>query len=209
MCCCISRSQLRNYAYSKEQVDSLINQIALTPGPQGDPGPTGPAGPQGDPGPTGATGATGATGPTGPAGPGFEASECFVTASEAASFVTSAYNRFTGFSASGYNSAHYAIGSNYVELLEPGLYLVHIRILITSENTAINDLRIRLSRQPSAGGSEVVLDEERMVGTGIQHGTRHLSTEVLIDSAQKLFGDYFFNVVKALTNVRLRVIRIK
>ena len=47
-------------------LQSQIDNITLTPGPQGDPGPTGPAGPQG---PAGADGAVGAAGPTGPEGP--------------------------------------------------------------------------------------------------------------------------------------------
>jgi hypothetical protein len=50
-----------------------INNIQLTPGPQGEPGPVGPPGPagaQGLPGPVGAIGPMGPAGPTGPQGPG-------------------------------------------------------------------------------------------------------------------------------------------
>ncbi|MEK9629479.1 MAG: hypothetical protein VW455_10725, partial [Nitrospinota bacterium] len=71
----------------QKQINALqaeLDNIQLTPGPQGDPGPAGPqgpagatgatgpqgpAGPQGPQGPAGADGAVGATGATGPAGP--------------------------------------------------------------------------------------------------------------------------------------------
>lgn len=48
---------------------SLLDNIELTPGPQGPEGPQGPAGATGPQGPAGATGPKGDTGDTGPAGP--------------------------------------------------------------------------------------------------------------------------------------------
>ena len=53
----------------KSYVDTEIENIELTPGPQGEQGPAGPQGPKGDKGDTGATGAKGDVGPQGPAGP--------------------------------------------------------------------------------------------------------------------------------------------
>ena len=46
-----------------------INEIALTPGPQGPEGPQGPQGPQGEQGPEGQQGPQGEQGPEGPQGP--------------------------------------------------------------------------------------------------------------------------------------------
>lgn len=52
-----------------DELNTKLQNIQLTSGPQGQAGPQGPAGPIGPQGPKGDTGATGATGPQGPAGP--------------------------------------------------------------------------------------------------------------------------------------------
>jgi hypothetical protein len=59
---------LSGYA-EKTYVDKAIQQIELTPGPQGEKGDPGPQGPQGEKGDTGNTGPQGEKGETGPQGP--------------------------------------------------------------------------------------------------------------------------------------------
>lgn len=54
--------------YTETEVDNIVNNIALTPGPEGPQGPIGPTGLQGPAGPAGADGLDGATGPQGPQG---------------------------------------------------------------------------------------------------------------------------------------------
>ena len=54
---------------TKQYVDSLIETIELTPGPQGPIGPMGPQGPIGETGPQGPQGKTGEKGAQGPQGP--------------------------------------------------------------------------------------------------------------------------------------------
>lgn len=55
--------------YDKSEIDNLLNEIELTPGPQGPQGEQGPQGPQGIPGEKGERGEQGSQGPQGPQGP--------------------------------------------------------------------------------------------------------------------------------------------
>jgi len=61
--------KIRELEAGLSALQTQVNNIKLTPGPQGDPGPAGPAGTPGTNGLAGADGAVGPEGPTGPAGP--------------------------------------------------------------------------------------------------------------------------------------------
>lgn len=58
-----------NHVATKDYVDTLVNNVVLIPGPEGEAGPPGAAGSEGPIGPTGANGATGPAGIEGPTGP--------------------------------------------------------------------------------------------------------------------------------------------
>ncbi len=59
----------KDYGQPFQYLRELINQIRLTPGPQGPSGPQGPIGPAGAIGPAGPAGPEGPAGPVGPIGP--------------------------------------------------------------------------------------------------------------------------------------------
>lgn len=201
MSCFITDKFLYQYAYSKQEIDDLISRNPGPQGPQGNPGETGPQGP---------AGATGATGPQGPAGPGFEVSEIFATADENGTFVEDFYNRAVNMSASGYNGSHYGVGSNYLEVLQAGTYIIYANLVITVSAAAMADCRFRLMRYNNSTSSEVSIEEDRRVGTGMTGGRMFIPGLLFnLGANDRLYLDYYMSEVKAISSLRLRVVRLK